>query len=77
MPEPEARLSNDRSMIVMQRGLWRSSFPVAKLPGWLQFYRRLRDRRHRAYARFYLPVVKNLERIERALEADAEVSHLD
>lgn len=47
--------------VSLRRGAYAAVLPADTLPGWLRFYRRMRDRRGGAYAGFYAPVVTALE----------------
>lgn len=69
---PFARIEG--SLLILQRGSWRSVQPVESLGRWLSFYRRLRDRDGTAgqpgpWARFYQDAVRDLEAVAATLRA--------
>ena len=73
---PIADLTEDVARVVMRIGEWRGDFPVSQLPFWLHFYRGLRDRDARRYARFYEAAVDALERVSAELAARARAAEI-
>lgn len=53
-----------RDVIIMRSERWRMEIAIDAYPFWLAFYRRMRDRKSGAYARFYAQPVEALEAIE-------------
>lgn len=64
-----ARIDHDAGTITLCKGAWSGTFHVTQLPDQLKMYRGLRDRKGGAYAASYRDTVKELERVEKALEA--------
>lgn len=62
-----ATLSPCRGFVEMAGPTWSDRYPVARLPDWLAFYRRLRDRMGGRYAAIYAPAVAALEAVAREL----------
>lgn len=71
-------LSDDRSRIHFDGGIWQHTIPVEDLPRWLKMYRDLRDRKAPRdkkqnitgpgpYHDIHGPIVGQLERIQRDL----------
>lgn len=68
-----ARLSEDGTTVILERGSWSGRFPIADLPAQLRFYCGLRDRGARKpgepgpYAEHYRPTVAALEALARQM----------
>lgn len=54
-------LVDGSSAFLMVKGEWRSKEPIAKLPGYIALYRRLRDRADGKYAAHYAQPTEALE----------------
>lgn len=63
----KATLSRDRTQVRLQGRRWGMWFPVAALPAWLNFYRRMAARRDGAYAGHYAGTVAALEAMQREM----------
>lgn len=65
MSEPKsAYLLSDGITCIFEGRLYRFAFHVSKLPDWLAFYRRLRDRQGGRYRAFFELSVAALEVLE-------------
>ena len=67
LAQPAARLSDDGSTVLLDRGNWSGSFPLSHLPSQIRFYRGLRDRKGGKYAAFYQPTLDALEALGREI----------
>lgn len=66
------RLSEDRLTFEIVGKSWRSSMPVARLPGTIRFYQKLRDRAGGRYAALYAETCHGLDRVQRELKDEGE-----
>lgn len=69
-----ATLSPDLSTVTLARITWSETFPVARLPSKLRFYRALRDApppkdRAKGHGHCYAPTVTALEKVEKIAKA--------
>lgn len=64
-----ARIDRAAGTITLSKKAWSGTFDISQLPNQLKLYRGLRDRKGGAYAASYRDTVKELERVEKALEA--------
>ncbi|NDR57146.1 hypothetical protein FPS10_12035 [Pseudoruegeria sp. M32A2M] len=62
-------MSADGSTVIHESDNWQGRFPVADLPRWIAFYRRLRDRKGGKYRASYADDVAALEALGRRLSA--------
>jgi hypothetical protein len=61
---PFAVLSSDGQSFRLSAGTWSGTYNIDNLEGQLAFYRRMRDRRNGAHARFYEATVRALEQMQ-------------
>lgn len=69
-----ATLSADTRSVTLASGPWSQTFPTARLPGVLRFYRTLRDApppkdRAHGHGHCYAPTVTALEKVEKVARA--------
>lgn len=57
----------DGQTVTIAKRYWHASVALADIPGWIEFYRRLRDRKSGAYAHFFTADVAALEAVQRAV----------
>jgi hypothetical protein len=73
-----ARLSPDGQTVAISEGDWSQIIQADQLPQQLRFYRALAARTNErtnepgAFAQFYLPMIKALEAVQRAVEFKAK-----
>ena len=61
-----ATLSADRQTVTLRKGSWSDTFPAARLPGMIGFYRGM-ALKHTRQAHHYTPTVAALERVQKML----------
>lgn len=66
---PFVRIDRARSALILSRGKWAAEVHISALPGQITLYRYLADREGGKYADIYMPMVAELERVQKAIEA--------
>lgn len=64
----EAWLAPDGETVILRKGAWKGSFPLAQLDDQIRFYRRLSERKGGRYCQAYASDLAALEGLKRRVE---------
>jgi hypothetical protein len=70
--QAEAEIAPGRAAVRLRKGGWAGTIPAENLDAWIEFYRRLRDRKGGRYAEFYDDTVRVLEAAKHQLARDGK-----